>query len=54
MTKTPRTRRVLSLGLMILGGVILFLTPADLWAGAMLVALGIVLEVTGTLLGHRK
>ncbi|MDP2785636.1 MAG: hypothetical protein Q8O38_13750 [Sulfurimicrobium sp.] len=54
MIKNPRTRRILSLGLLILGGVILFLAPANAWAGAILVALGIALEIAGILLGHRK
>ena len=54
MIKNPRTRRMLSLGLLVLGGMILFLAPADVWAGATLVALGIALEIAGVVLGHRK
>lgn len=54
MIKTPRTRRTLSLGLLILGGTIFFLAPANAWAGATLVALGIALEIAGIVLGHRK
>jgi hypothetical protein len=54
MIKNPRTRRILSLGLLILGGVMLFLAPADVWAGAILVALAIALEIAGAVLGHRK
>jgi hypothetical protein len=54
MIKNPRTRRILSLGLLILGGVILLLAPANVWAGAILVALAIALEIVGAVLGHRK
>jgi|APLow6443716910_1056828.scaffolds.fasta_scaffold421935_2 hypothetical protein len=54
MIKNPRTRRSLSLGLLILGGTILFLAPEDAWAGGILVALGIALEIAGIVLGHRK
>ena len=54
MIKNPRTRRILSLGLLVLGGVMLLLAPANVWAGAILVALAIALEIVGTVLGHRK
>lgn len=54
MIKNVRTRRISSLALLILGGVILFLAPANVWAGAILIVLGIVLEIVGTALGHDK
>jgi len=54
MIKNPRTRRILSLGLLILGGLILLLAPANVWAGAVLVVLAIALEIAGAVLGHRK
>lgn len=54
MIKNPRTRRILSLGLLVLGGVMLLLAPANVWAGAVLVALAIALEIAGAVLGHRK
>lgn len=54
MIKNPRTRRILSLALLILGGVMLFLAPAEMWAGAILVALGIALEIAGAVLRHRE
>lgn len=58
MIKNPRTRRILSLGLLILGGVILLLAPANVWAGAILIALAIALaialEIVGAVLGHRE
>lgn len=54
MIKNPRTRRALSLILLILGGVLFFLAPEDIWVGALLVALGLALEVAGALMAHRQ
>lgn len=53
MIKNPRTRRTLSLVLLVLGGLMLFLAPPNEWAGAVLVALAILLEIVGAVL-HRK
>lgn len=54
MIKNPRTRRILSLGLLMLGGLMLFLAPPNEWAGAVLVALAVALEIVGAVLGRRK
>lgn len=54
MIHNVRTRRALALVLVVLGGVLLFLAPEDIWIGAVLVALGIVLEVVGATLGHPR
>ncbi len=54
MIRNVRTRRALSLGLVVLGGILLFLGPEDIWVGALLVALGIVLEIVGAMLGHPR
>ncbi|MEN6587135.1 MAG: hypothetical protein ABFE02_13940 [Sulfuricella sp.] len=54
MIKNPRTRRILSLSLLVLGGLMLFLAPPNEWAGAVLVALAVALEIAGAVLGHRK
>ncbi len=53
MIQNVRTRRALSLGLVVLGGILLFLAPEDVWIGVLLVALGLVLEIVGVLLGRR-
>ncbi len=54
MIKNMQTRRVLSLGLVVLGGVVLFLAPEDIWIGALFVALGLALEIIGAMLGHPR
>jgi hypothetical protein len=54
MIKNVQTRRVLSLGLVVLGGVVLFLAPEDIWIGALFVALGLALEIIGAMLGHPR
>lgn len=54
MIKNPRIRRTLAIGLLILGGVLLFLAPDDAWAGVVLLALGVALEIAGMIFAHRK
>lgn len=53
MFKNPRTKRVISVSLLILGGVLIFLAPEDIWIGVVLFALGIGIEIAGLVLGHR-
>lgn len=54
MMKHPRTRRALAVGLLALGGVLLFLAPDDAWAGVVLLVLGVALEIAGLVFAHRK
>lgn len=54
MSKMVRRRRTLSLGLVVLGGVLLFLAPEDIWLGVLLMAVGLALEVIGTVLGQPR
>ena len=54
MIKNPRTKRILSISLLSLGGILMFLAPEDIWIGAILFALGLVVEIAGLVLGHRK
>lgn len=54
MIKNVRVRRALALVLVVLGGVLLFLAPEDIWIGAVLVGLGIALEIVGIALGHTR
>ena len=49
MIKNPRTRRALSLALMIGGGVLIFLAPEDIWIGVLLLGLGVALELVGAM-----
>lgn len=50
MIKNPRTRRSVSMALMIVGGVLIFLAPEDIWIGVLLLGFGISLELAGTLM----
>lgn len=54
MIKNPRTKRILSISLLSLGGILMFLAPEDIWIGAILFALGLGVEIAGLVLGHRK
>jgi hypothetical protein len=54
MIKNPRTKRILSISLLGLGGMLMLLAPEDIWIGAILFALGIGVEIAGLVLGHRK
>lgn len=54
MIRNPRTRRGLSVSLLVLGGVLVFLAPEDIWLGVLLLALGLGLEVVGVLTGHPR
>jgi hypothetical protein len=50
MMRNPQTRRALALLLTVLGGLAMFLAPEDIWIGALLLGLGVALEVAGTLM----
>ncbi|MDN5753359.1 MAG: hypothetical protein L0H15_08765 [Nitrosospira sp.] len=54
MIRNPRTKRFLSVTLLVLGGVLMFLAPENIWIGAMLFVLGIAVEIAGLVIGHRK
>ena len=54
MSTNFRTKRFLSITLVILGGVLMFLAPENMWIGALLFVLGIGVEIAGLVLGHRK
>jgi hypothetical protein len=41
-----KTRRIVALVLLVLGGLLLFLAPQT-WGGAVLMGLGVVIEVVG-------
>lgn len=54
MIRNPRTRRFLSLLLVILGLVLMLFAPENIWIGAILFALGLGMEAAGLVLRHRK
>ena len=54
MITNPRTKRILSISLLVLGGILMFFAPENIWIGAMLFALGVGIEIAGLVLGHRN
>ncbi|MEO7560616.1 MAG: hypothetical protein ABIT23_10215 [Nitrosospira sp.] len=44
----------MSVTLLILGGILMFLAPENIWIGAVLFVLGIGVEIAGLVLKHRK
>ncbi len=52
MLKKTRSRRTLALVLIALGGVLMVLAP-EIWAGVVLLVLGVLLELAGVLLERR-
>ncbi len=52
MLKKRRTRRVLALSLVVLGGVLMFLAP-PIWAGLVVLAVGVAVELAGIALEHQ-
>lgn len=54
MIRNPQTRRAVALLLTVLGGVAIFLAPGNIWIGALLLGLGVALEVAGTLMQRRS
>ena len=53
MIQNTKTRRAFSLVLLVSGGVFIFLAPADVWLGIVLLVLGVALEIIGARL-HRQ
>jgi hypothetical protein len=54
MIKNPRNRRILSYGMILLGGVLIFLAPDDVWIGIVLTLLGVGIELAGIMLAHSE
>ena len=54
MIGNPRTKRRLSLSLLVLGGLLMFLAPENIWIGAVLFVLGIAVEIAGAMLGQSR
>jgi hypothetical protein len=52
MLKKPRSRRALAMFLVVLGGVLMILAP-EIWAGLVVLALGVVVELAGIALERR-
>ncbi|BCT67795.1 hypothetical protein NNRS527_01383 [Nitrosospira sp. NRS527] len=54
MPRNRRTKRFLSVLLLILGGMMMFLAPENIWIGAILFMLGLALEIAGLVLRRDK
>jgi hypothetical protein len=52
MSSKRRSRRVLAIFLVLLGGVLLFLAP-EMWAGLLVLALGVLIELAGIALERK-
>jgi hypothetical protein len=53
MNISLRRKRILSVTFIILGAVLIFFAPENTWIGAILLILGLGIEIVGLLLGHR-
>ena len=54
MVMHKRSRRVLAVTLIILGGVLMFFAPAKYWVGGVLLALGVLIEAIGIALEKKS
>lgn len=52
MIKNTRIRRTGALIMVVLGAILMFLAP-EVWQGALLLGLGVLLELVGIALEHR-
>ncbi len=54
MIKSSRGKRTLSISLLVLGGLLIFLAPENVWIGSILLISGLCIEVVGLVLSHRR
>ena len=54
MIKNSRTKRLLSIPLFIVGGVLILLAPDNAWIGIILLSLGLAIEIAALIISHRK
>ncbi len=52
MIRNPRMRRASAVVMVVLGAILMLLAP-KVWPGALLLALGVVLELVGIALEHK-
>ena len=48
MIMNRRTKRILSISLLVLGGMLMFFAPENIWIGAILFTLGVGVEIVGS------
>jgi hypothetical protein len=54
MIGNSRTNRKLSFSLLVLGGLLMFLAPENIWVGVVLFSLGIIVEIASIVLRRRQ
>ncbi|MDV6345439.1 MULTISPECIES: hypothetical protein [unclassified Nitrosomonas] len=54
MIRNPRTKRILSISLFIIGCVFILLAPEDAWLGVVLLSIGLGVEIGALIFRHRK
>ncbi|MCO6427754.1 hypothetical protein [Nitrosomonas communis] len=54
MIRNPRTKRILSIPLFMLGGILILLAPENAWIGVILLSLGLAIEIAALIFSHRK
>lgn len=54
MIKNPRTKRILSISLFILGGILILLAPENAWIGVILLSLGLAVEIAALIVSRRE
>ena len=54
MIRNPRIKRVLSISLFVLGGVLILLAPDNAWIGVILLGIGLGVEIAALIFSHRK
>ena len=54
MVMRQRSRRILAVALIILGGVLMFFAPSKYWMGGVLLALGVLIEAIGIALEKKS
>ena len=53
MIISPRIRRTIAVTMIVVGAILMFLTPES-WPGELVLVLGIAMEVAGIALEHKK
>ena len=54
MVMRQRSRRILAVALIILGGVLMFFAPSKYWMGGVLLAIGVLIETIGITLEKKN
>lgn len=53
MSKNSRTKRLLSIPLFLLGGILILLAPENAWIGVILLGLGVAVEIAALIFSRK-